>query len=92
MIITLRECVERLQELNNPTFRAEKVKARPEIFADPHMDPTYDSDDDGGESDSMTGLYTILSMCTKILIKHFEYYNIARSSKINNFFEFFLLY
>jgi hypothetical protein len=42
------------------------VKARPEIFADPHMDPTYDSDDDGGESDSMTGLYTILSMCTKI--------------------------
>lgn len=68
-IITLRECVERLQELNNPTFRVEKVKARPEIVADPHMDPSYDSDDgngdgDGGESDSLTGLYKI-----------FQYYN-----------------
>ena len=48
--------MEKLQELNNPTFRVEKVKARPEIVADPHMDPSYDSDDDGGESDSMTGL------------------------------------
>ena len=64
LVFTLRECVEKLQELNNPTFRAEKVKARPEIVADPHMDPSYDSDDDGGdggESDSMTGnLFRVL--------------------------------
>ncbi|CAM6126594.1 unnamed protein product [Calypogeia fissa] len=40
----LRECVEKLQELNSPAFRAAKLKARPEVTADPRMDPNYESD------------------------------------------------
>jgi hypothetical protein len=42
--ITLRECVEKLQELSSPAFRAAKLQARPEVTADPHMDPGYESD------------------------------------------------
>lgn len=41
---TLRDCVEKLQELNSPGFRAAKLQARPEVTADPHMDPGYESD------------------------------------------------
>lgn len=41
---TLRECVEKLQELSSPAFRAAKLQARPEVTADPHMDPGYESD------------------------------------------------
>jgi len=41
---TLRECVEKLQELGSPAFRAAKLLARPEVTADPHMDPGYESD------------------------------------------------
>lgn len=41
---TLRECVEKLQELGSPAFRAAKLQARPEVTADPHMDPGYESD------------------------------------------------
>ncbi len=41
---TLRECVEKLQELSNPTFRAAKLHARPEVSADPRMGPGYESD------------------------------------------------
>ncbi|KAL3686815.1 hypothetical protein R1sor_013124 [Riccia sorocarpa] len=41
---TLRECVEKLQELNSPAFRAAKLRARPEVTADPRMDPNYESD------------------------------------------------
>lgn len=40
----LRECVEKLQELSSPAFRAAKLQARPEVSADPHMDPGYESD------------------------------------------------
>ncbi|KAH9547795.1 hypothetical protein CY35_11G054900 [Sphagnum magellanicum] len=40
----LRECVEKLQELSNPTFRAAKLHARPEVSADPRMGPGYESD------------------------------------------------
>ncbi|KAG0567460.1 hypothetical protein KC19_7G136400 [Ceratodon purpureus] len=40
----LRECVEKLQELSSPAFRAAKLQARPEVTADPHMDPNYESD------------------------------------------------
>lgn len=42
--LTLRECVEKLQELGSPAFRAAKLQARPEVTADPHMDPGYESD------------------------------------------------
>uniref|UniRef100_A0A7I4AV11 Uncharacterized protein n=2 Tax=Physcomitrium patens TaxID=3218 RepID=A0A7I4AV11_PHYPA len=44
MGVTLRECVEKLQELSSPAFRAAKLQARPEVSADPHMDPGYESD------------------------------------------------
>lgn len=40
----MRECVEKLQELSSPAFRAAKLQARPEVSADPHMDPGYESD------------------------------------------------
>jgi hypothetical protein len=36
--------VEKLQELSNPTFRAAKLHARPEVSADPRMGPGYESD------------------------------------------------
>lgn len=36
--------MEKLQELSSPAFRAAKLQARPEVAADPHMDPQYESD------------------------------------------------
>lgn len=36
--------MEKLQELSSPAFRAAKLQARPEVTADPHMDPGYESD------------------------------------------------
>jgi len=64
--------VEKLQELNNPSFRIEKVKARPKIFADPHMDPNYESEDgsDQGEGNILTSgvcYIIILQIALKIL-------------------------
>ncbi|CAM6016894.1 unnamed protein product [Sphagnum balticum] len=41
----LTACVEKLEELNNPTIRAAKLQARPEVSADPHMRPGYESDE-----------------------------------------------
>lgn len=52
--------MERLQELNNSTFQDEKVKARPDIAADPHMDPSYESDENG-EDASLSGIHCVLS-------------------------------
>lgn len=56
--------MEKLQELNNPAFRVEKVKARPDILVDPHMDPNYDSDDgsDHGEDNPPRGVYYMSSI------------------------------
>jgi len=63
--------VEKLQELNNPSFRVEKVKAKPKIFVDPHMDPNYESEDgsDQGEGNTLSGVYNIiiLHIALKIL-------------------------
>jgi hypothetical protein len=39
-----RELVEKLEELDNPAIRAGKLQARPEVSADPHMGPGYESD------------------------------------------------
>jgi hypothetical protein len=52
----LRECVEKLQELSNPKFRAAKLHARPEVSADPRMGPGYESD--VSDEKPMTGLLT----------------------------------
>lgn len=52
LLCTLRECVEKLQELNSPAFRAAKLHARPEVTADPRMDPNYESD---GNDDKSAG-------------------------------------
>ncbi|KAL2628721.1 hypothetical protein R1flu_013407, partial [Riccia fluitans] len=54
---TLRECVEKLQELNSPAFRAAKLQARPEVSADLRMDPNYESD--GNEDKSKDKLVNI---------------------------------
>ncbi|XP_019709230.1 uncharacterized protein [Elaeis guineensis] len=39
----LRECVERLQLLSTPEERMRRLNEVPEIHADPHMDPDYES-------------------------------------------------
>ncbi|XP_043712305.1 zinc finger CCCH domain-containing protein 19-like isoform X2 [Telopea speciosissima] len=47
----LRECVEKLQLLNTPEERSRRLREIPEIHADPYMDPSHESDEDGGEPD-----------------------------------------
>jgi hypothetical protein len=48
---TLRECVEKLQLLKTPEERQRRLEEIPEIHADPHMDPSYESEEDEGETD-----------------------------------------
>lgn len=47
----LRECVEKLQLLKTPEERQRRLEEIPEIHADPNMDPSYESEEDGGETD-----------------------------------------
>ncbi|CAA3013240.1 zinc finger CCCH domain-containing 19 isoform X1 [Olea europaea subsp. europaea] len=47
----LRECVEKLQLLKTPDERRRRLAEIPKIHADPKMDPNYESDDDGSETD-----------------------------------------
>ncbi|CAA2974151.1 zinc finger CCCH domain-containing protein 19-like isoform X1 [Olea europaea var. sylvestris] len=47
----LRDCVEKLQILRTPDERRRQLEEIPEIHADPKMDPSYESDDDGSETD-----------------------------------------
>ncbi|CAI9786390.1 unnamed protein product [Fraxinus pennsylvanica] len=47
----LRECVEKLQLLKTPDERRRRLEEIPKIHADPKMDPSYESDDDGSETD-----------------------------------------
>ncbi|XP_062205762.1 zinc finger CCCH domain-containing protein 44-like isoform X2 [Phragmites australis] len=42
----LRECVEKLQLLNNPDKRARMINEVPEVHVDPHMAPNYESDEE----------------------------------------------
>ncbi|KAM7265637.1 hypothetical protein ACFE04_003320 [Oxalis oulophora] len=50
-LITLRECVEKLDLLKLPEERQRRLEEIPEIHADPKMDPSYESDEDEGETD-----------------------------------------
>ncbi|XP_044508158.1 zinc finger CCCH domain-containing protein 19-like isoform X2 [Mangifera indica] len=47
----LRECVEKLQLLKTPEERQRRLEDIPEIHSDPKMDPSYESDEDVGETD-----------------------------------------
>ncbi|XP_020538782.2 zinc finger CCCH domain-containing protein 19 isoform X3 [Jatropha curcas] len=47
----LRECVEKLQLLKSPEERQRRLEEIPEIHADPNMDPSYESEEDEGETD-----------------------------------------
>ncbi|KAK7824128.1 zinc finger ccch domain-containing protein 19 [Quercus suber] len=46
-----QECVEKLQLLKTPEERQRRLEEIPEIHADPNMDPSYESEEDGGETD-----------------------------------------
>lgn len=48
--LTLRECVEKLQLLKTPEERQRRLDEIPEIHADPNMDPSYESEEDEGET------------------------------------------
>ncbi len=50
--------MEKLEELNHPAIRAAKLQARPEVSADPHMGPGYESD--VSDDKPMTGLLLML--------------------------------
>ncbi|KAJ8763528.1 hypothetical protein K2173_002411 [Erythroxylum novogranatense] len=47
----LRECVEKLQLLKSPQERHRRLEEIPEIHADPKMDPSYESEEDGENDD-----------------------------------------
>ncbi|KAK9286642.1 hypothetical protein L1049_015042 [Liquidambar formosana] len=47
----LRECVEKLQLLKTPEERQRRLEEIPEVHADPNMDPSYESEEDEGETD-----------------------------------------
>ncbi|KAJ7539707.1 hypothetical protein O6H91_11G106100 [Diphasiastrum complanatum] len=44
-----RECVEKLQKLSDPDFRAKESRRSPVVIADPHMNPDYESEGDEEE-------------------------------------------
>ncbi|XP_052194905.1 zinc finger CCCH domain-containing protein 19 [Diospyros lotus] len=55
----LRECVEKLQLLKTPEERRRRLEEIPEIHADPHMDPSYESEDNDSEmEDNKQEIYT----------------------------------
>ncbi|XP_059281338.1 zinc finger CCCH domain-containing protein 44-like [Lycium ferocissimum] len=47
----LRECVEKLVLLKMPEEHQRRLRAIPEVHADPKMDPNYETEEDAGESD-----------------------------------------
>lgn len=60
---TLRECVEKLQLLKTPEERRRRLEEITEIHADPKMDPSYESEDNGSEmeEDTKQGLLLLFS-------------------------------
>lgn len=56
--------MEKLQELNSPAFRAAKLHARPEVTADPRMDPNYESD---GNEDKSKDKMMMMGTCCRML-------------------------
>lgn len=59
-MITLRECVEKLQLLKTPDERHRRLEEIPEIHADPKMDPSYESEDEDSESNDRRGSISFL--------------------------------
>lgn len=55
LFFTLRECVEKLQVLNHPAERARRLQEVPEVRADPHMSPNYESEE-AEEDDRRRGI------------------------------------
>ncbi|GAB4847502.1 hypothetical protein Ancab_026560 [Ancistrocladus abbreviatus] len=51
----LKECVEKLELLNTPEERQCMLNEIPEVHADPRMDPSYESDEDTGQSEITKG-------------------------------------
>nr|KYP64932.1 Zinc finger CCCH domain-containing protein 44 [Cajanus cajan] len=51
LLLTLRECVEKLQLLKTPEERQRRLEEIPEIHVDPNMDPSYESEEDEDEMD-----------------------------------------
>ncbi|XP_054824189.1 zinc finger CCCH domain-containing protein 44-like [Prosopis cineraria] len=47
----LRECVEKLQLLNSPEERQQRLPEIPKVYSDPNMDSMFDSDEDAEKSD-----------------------------------------
>jgi hypothetical protein len=52
-----------LQLLKTPEERQRRLEEIPEIHADPHMDPSYESEEDEGETDDKRqGFFQFLSL------------------------------
>ncbi|GAB4848498.1 hypothetical protein Ancab_003203 [Ancistrocladus abbreviatus] len=47
----LRECIEKLELLKTPGERRRRLNEIPEVHSDPRMDPSYESDEDTGQSE-----------------------------------------
>lgn len=68
-MFTLRECVEKLQLLKTPEERQRRLEEIPEIHSDPNMDPSYESEEDDGETDDKRqGMFRILLNFELILL------------------------
>lgn len=56
-MVTLRECVEKLQLLKSPEERQRRLEEIPEIHADPKMDPDCESEDDVDKEEKEKGFF-----------------------------------
>lgn len=52
--------MEKLQLLKTPEERHRRLEEIPEVHADPNMDPSYESEEDGSENDKKQGLSLLL--------------------------------
>lgn len=64
-MLTLRECVEKLQLLKSPDERRRRLEEIPEIHADPNMDPNYESEEEDEADDKKQGYLRILMILVK---------------------------
>lgn len=93
-MITLRECVEKLQLLKTPDERHRRLEEVPEIHADPKMDPSYESEDEDSESNDRRGSISSLSSSVtdnmpfavynlKVATSHADAFTRSRDSGLN---------
>lgn len=54
-MVTLRECVEKLQLLKSPEERQRRLEEIPEIHSDPKMDPDCESEDEDEKEEKEKG-------------------------------------